>query len=50
VLAGANEVVWRNFSTETWVWFKVIGLTVAMFGFLISQAGVLTRYGIEEKS
>jgi len=48
VLAGANEVVWRNFSTDTWVWFKVIGLTVAMFGFLISQAGVLTRYGIEE--
>jgi intracellular septation protein len=41
-------VVWRNFSTETWVWFKAVGLTVAMFLFLLTQARVLTRYGIEE--
>lgn len=48
VLAVVNEVVWRNFSTETWVWFKAVGLTVAMFLFLLTQARVLTRYGIEE--
>jgi intracellular septation protein len=48
LLAVANEVVWRNFSTETWVWFKAVGLTVAMFLFLLTQARVLTRYGIEE--
>ncbi len=47
VLAVANEVVWRNFSTETWVWFKAVGLTVAMFLFLLSQARILTTYGIE---
>ena len=47
VLAVVNEVVWRNFSTETWVWFKAVGLTAAMFLFLLTQARVLTRYGIE---
>ena len=46
-LALANEVVWRNFSTESWVWFKVFGLTIAMFLFLLTQGGLLTRYGIE---
>ena len=46
VLAVANEVVWRNFSDGTWVTFKVVGLTVAMFAFLLSQARVMERYGI----
>lgn len=47
VLALANEVVWRNFSDGTWVTFKVVGLTVAMFAFLLSQARVMERYGIK---
>ena len=47
LLAVANEVVWRNFTTETWVWFKVVGLTVAMFVFLMTQARLFSRYGIE---
>lgn len=47
VLALANEVVWRNFTTETWVWFKVVGLTLAMFAFLMTQARLFSRYGIE---
>ena len=47
LLAVTNEVVWRNFSTETWVWFKAVGLTVAMFLFLLTQARILTRYGIK---
>ena len=47
VLALANEVVWRNFSTETWVWFKVFGLTIAMFAFLVTQARLFSKYGIE---
>jgi intracellular septation protein len=46
-LAVANEVIWRNFSTESWVWFKVFGLTIAMFLFLFSQARLFSRYGIE---
>lgn len=47
LLAVTNEVVWRNFSTESWVWFKAVGLTLAMFLFLLTQARILTRYGIE---
>lgn len=46
-LAVANEAVWRNFSTETWVWFKVVGLTLAMFLFLLTQARLFSHYGID---
>jgi intracellular septation protein len=48
VMAGLNEVVWRNFSDGTWLTFKVVGLTVAMFAFLLSQARLLQKYGIEK--
>jgi intracellular septation protein len=47
VMALANEIVWRNFSDGTWLTFKVVGLTVAMFGFLVSQAGLLQKYGTD---
>lgn len=47
LLAAANEVVWRNFSDTVWVYFKVIGLTVAMFAFFMTQAGLFEKYGIE---
>lgn len=46
-LAIANEVIWRMFTTETWVTFKTFGLTAALFLFFISQSGVLTRYAVE---
>jgi len=49
-LAVANEVIWRNFSTETWVNFKTFGLTVALFLFFLTQAKVIERYGITEKT
>lgn len=48
VLAGLNEIVWRNFSDGTWVTFKAIGLTLAMFLFLLTQTKLLERYGIEK--
>ena len=44
-LAVLNEVVWRNFSDGTWVMFKAIGLTLAMFAFLLTQAKLLEKYG-----
>lgn len=47
-LALANEVVWRNFSTESWVWFKVVGLTLAMFLFLLTQARLFSRFGLPD--
>ncbi len=47
-LALANEVIWRMFSTETWVYFKTFGLTAAVFGFFMTQAGLFQTYGLEK--
>lgn len=47
VLAGANEVIWRSFDTETWVYFKTFGLTIAMFAFFMSQAKLFSTYSTE---
>lgn len=47
-LAVANEVIWRNFETGTWVTFKFIGLPIALFGFFMSQSGVLAKYEIKK--
>ena len=49
-LAAANEVIWRTMSTDAWVNFKTFGLPVAMFAFLLTQGGVLTRHSSEEKT
>ena len=47
-LAVLNEIVWRNFSDGTWVTFKVVGLTLAMFLFLLTQAKLLEKHGIDQ--
>ena len=47
-LAVANEVVWRNFSTEIWVDFKTFGLTAALFLFFMTQARLFERYSIKD--
>lgn len=47
-LAVLNEVIWRNFSSETWVNFKTFGLTFALFGFFILQARIFERYAIPD--
>ena len=44
-LAVLNEVIWRNFSTQIWLDFKLFGLTAAMFLFFLTQAKLLERYG-----
>ncbi len=46
--AVLNEILWRGFSTDTWVWFKTFGFTGLIVVFMLSQAGVLSKYGIEE--
>ncbi|MBU2935797.1 MULTISPECIES: inner membrane-spanning protein YciB [Pacificibacter] len=46
-LAVANELIWRNLSTETWVQFKTFGLPIVMFGFFMTQSGLLSRHTIE---
>jgi len=49
-LAVLNEIVWRTQTTDTWVYFKTFGLSAAVFIFLMTQAGVLTKYAIETES
>lgn len=44
VLAILNEVVWRNFSTDTWVAFKVWGIMPLTVIFSMFQVPVLTKY------
>ncbi len=47
-LAVANEAVWRLMSTDAWVNFKTFGLTLALFGFFLAQAGLLKKYGKDD--
>jgi len=49
-LAVLNEVIWRNFSTEHWVYFKTFGLTIAIFAFFMTQGGLFRKYGEDDKS
>lgn len=48
-LAVLNEVIWRTQSTDIWVYFKTFGLTAAVFIFFMTQAGLLTKYAIEQE-
>ena len=43
-LAGLNEFVWRNFSTDFWVSFKVFGIMPLTFAFAASQLYFLRQY------
>ncbi|MEM1399790.1 MAG: septation protein A [Pseudomonadota bacterium] len=44
VLAVINEVVWRNFSTDFWVSFKLFGLMPLTLLFGLAQIPVIMRY------
>lgn len=44
VLAVLNEVLWRNFSTDVWVAFKVWGVMPLTVIFSVSQLGLLSKY------
>ena len=47
ILGISNELIWRFFSTDTWVNFKTFGLPGAMFIFFFAQAGLIKRHFIE---
>lgn len=49
VLAVINEVVWRNFSTDFWVSFKVFGIMPLTLVFSLAQLPLLKRHGLEEE-
>ncbi len=43
-LALLNEVVWRSFSTDVWVSFKVFGIMPLTMIFAIAQMGLLKQH------
>lgn len=43
-LALLNEIMWRNFSTETWVTFKVFGIMPLTMIFAMAQIGLMARH------
>jgi intracellular septation protein len=48
VLAVINEIVWRNFSTDTWVSFKVFGIMPLTLLFSLAQVPLLTKHQIDK--
>ena len=48
-LALVNEVVWRNFSTDAWVTFKVWGIMPITLIFTFSQMPLIMRHSLDEK-
>ena len=43
-MALANEIIWRSFSTDIYVAWDTFGQMAAMFGFFISQSGLMQRH------
>lgn len=48
-LAALNEVIWRNFSTDFWVSFKVFGMLTATIAFTLAQIPLISRHMVEER-
>lgn len=47
-LAALNEVIWRLFSTDFWVAFKVWGVMPITIVFAMAQVGILQRYELKD--
>ena len=43
-LAAANELIWRNFSTDVFVAWDTFGQMGAMMAFFLAQVGLLKKY------
>ena len=46
-LAGLNEFIWRSFSTDFWVNFKVFGMMSLTLLFTLAQIPLMKRYMID---
>ena len=44
VLSVVNEVIWRSFTTEFWISFKIWGIMPLTMAFAIAQIGILKRF------
>src|SRR5690606_27390246 len=49
-LAVVNEVVWRNFSTDSWVAFKVWGIMPITIVFTLSQMPLIQKHTLPEQA
>jgi intracellular septation protein len=49
-MAALNEFVWRTFSTDAWVNFKVFGLLPLTVVFAVAQIRLMQRHMVEEPS
>lgn len=49
VLAAINEVIWRNFTTDFWVSFKVFGIMPLTVLFTLTQMPLIQRHALPEK-
>jgi intracellular septation protein len=49
-LAVLNEIVWRNFSTDFWISFKLFAVVPLTLLFGVLQYPLLTRYQAEKKN
>ncbi|MFS8036577.1 septation protein A [Xanthobacter sp. AM11] len=47
VMAVVNELVWRSFSTDTWVAFKTFGYLPLTFAFAMLQAPLMARHELK---
>ena len=45
--AVINEIVWRNFTTDFWVTFKVFGTMPLTMAFMFAQMPLIKRYPME---
>ncbi|AMN51341.1 MULTISPECIES: septation protein A [Stappiaceae] len=48
VLAAINEIVWRSFSTDFWVSFKVFGIMPITLVFTLTQLPLIQKHAIVE--
>jgi intracellular septation protein len=49
-MAVLNELVWRNFSTDTWVSFKAFGFLPLTLIFAMAQVPLMQRYGVTDEN
>jgi intracellular septation protein len=50
VLAALNEIVWRSFSTDFWVSFKVFGIMPLTILFTLTQMPLIQRHALPERA
>ncbi|WP_068311236.1 septation protein A [Polycladidibacter hongkongensis] len=50
VLAAINEFVWRTFSTDFWVQFKVFGFMPITIAFTLAQLPLLQKHALEDEA